>query len=313
MNLTSAGEGSFTAETNLYLTANSGEGAFTAETDLFFTANSGEGGFTVETDLNLTANSGDLNLSAGGAATPLNEAGDLSLDAGLTAISVIGAINEVFNMAPNLHASSHEDGGTDELDLTGMSGLLATAQTPTTHASSHQNGGADEISVAGLSGLLADAQTALQHALDSTTRHSALSDNTNFNASASAHGFLPKLPNDALLFLNGTGAYTNPRQLVGVNNQTGTSYTLALADAQKLVRCSNAGAINLTVPPNSTVAFPLYSQIAVEQYGAGQVTIVAGGGVTINRTEKKITGQYKGAALVKIATDEWSLFGDLEA
>ena len=36
---------------------------------------------------------------------------------------------------------------------------LSDARTPTAHASSHENGGSDEISVAGLSGVLADEQT----------------------------------------------------------------------------------------------------------------------------------------------------------
>jgi len=65
--------------------------------------------------------------------------------------------------APALHASTHEDGGLDEIDVTGLSGLLADAQTPITHASTHENGGADEINVAGLSGLLADPQTPTTH------------------------------------------------------------------------------------------------------------------------------------------------------
>jgi hypothetical protein len=60
--------------------------------------------------------------------------------------------------APASHAASHEDGGTDEVDVTGLTGLLATPQTPATHATSHQNSGGDEISVSGLSGQLADAQ-----------------------------------------------------------------------------------------------------------------------------------------------------------
>lgn len=41
--------------------------------------------------------------------------------------------------------------------------------TPPAHAASHQNGGTDEISVAGLSGLLADAQTPLAHNQDAST------------------------------------------------------------------------------------------------------------------------------------------------
>jgi hypothetical protein len=61
------------------------------------------------------------------------------------------------------HASTHENGGADEISVAGLSGLLADAQTPLAHAASHENGGADEVSVAGLSGLLADPQTPLAH------------------------------------------------------------------------------------------------------------------------------------------------------
>jgi hypothetical protein len=65
---------------------------------------------------------------------------------------------------PPTHAGSHENGGTDELNLVGMSGLLADPQTPLGHNTSHQNGGSDELNVTGLSGLLADSQNALPHA-----------------------------------------------------------------------------------------------------------------------------------------------------
>lgn len=61
------------------------------------------------------------------------------------------------------HSARHEDGGADELSVTGLSGLLADSQTPLAHKTSHENNGSDEISVAGLSGLLADAQTPLAH------------------------------------------------------------------------------------------------------------------------------------------------------
>jgi len=61
---------------------------------------------------------------------------------------------------PSLHKSSHQNEGTDELSVLGLSGLLADPQTPLLHKASHEDGGDDEISVAGLSGLLADPQTA---------------------------------------------------------------------------------------------------------------------------------------------------------
>lgn len=90
------------------------------------------------------------------------------------------------------------------------------------------------------------------------------------------------------------------------------SYTLALADKGTVVEMNVASANNLTVPPNSSVPFPLGTITEVFQYGAGQTTIVAGGGVTI-RTPigLKLAGQYATASLRKRATDEWVLSGDI--
>lgn len=97
--------------------------------------------------------------------------------------------------------------------------------------------------------------------------------------------------------------------------QTGTSYTLVLTDAGKMVTMSNASANTLTVPPNSSVAFPTNTRIDLLQYGAGQTTIAAGSGVTIysSGSKLKLTGQYSGATLWKKATDTWVLIGDLSA
>jgi hypothetical protein len=98
----------------------------------------------------------------------------------------------------------------------------------------------------------------------------------------------------------------------GLNTQT-DSYTLALSDAYKLVSMNKATANNLTVPPNSSVAFTVGTRIDVGQYGAGQTTIVAGSGVTIRSAggKLKLSGQYSGGTLQKIAADEWWLFGDI--
>jgi hypothetical protein len=71
---------------------------------------------------------------------------------------------------------------------------------------------------------------------------------------------------------------------------------------------------NLTVPLNSTVAFPTGTQINILQTGAGQTTVVATGGVTINATPGlKLRAQWSGATLIKRATDTWTLVGDLSA
>ena len=67
-----------------------------------------------------------------------------------------------------------------------------------------------------------------------------------------------------------------------ITNAQVASYTLVLADKDKLVEVSNASANTLTVPLNSSVAFPVGTQITILQTGAGQTTITATGGVTIN-------------------------------
>lgn len=99
------------------------------------------------------------------------------------------------------------------------------------------------------------------------------------------------------------------------NAQTGTTYTLVLTDAGKMVTMSNASANTLTVPPNADVAFPTNTRIDLLQYGAGQTTIAAGSGVTIysSVSKMKLTGQYSGATLWKKATNTWVLVGDLSA
>jgi hypothetical protein len=103
-------------------------------------------------------------------------------------------------------------------------------------------------------------------------------------------------------------------QTVTTNRQT-ASYTLVLADRGKLVEMNVATANNLTIPLNSSVAFPIGTQIDLSQYGAGQTTVVATGGVTIRSTNSwvKLNAQYAAATLIKIGTDEWYLFGNLNA
>jgi hypothetical protein len=101
-------------------------------------------------------------------------------------------------------------------------------------------------------------------------------------------------------------------KLITTNRQT-ASYTLVLSDADKLVEMNVGSANNLTIPLNSSVAFPTGTQILLAQYGAGQTTIVPTSGVTIrsNGGKLKLNVQYSGATLIKIGTDEWYCFGDI--
>jgi hypothetical protein len=101
---------------------------------------------------------------------------------------------------------------------------------------------------------------------------------------------------------------------ITTNRQT-ASYTLVLSEANKQVELNVATANTLTVTTNATVAFPIGTQILIAQYGAGACTITAASGVTLRSESAKLktNGQYAGATCVKIATDEWYVFGNLIA
>ena len=102
--------------------------------------------------------------------------------------------------------------------------------------------------------------------------------------------------------------------MIAINAQT-ASYTAVLTDDGKLITMSNASANNFTVPPNSSVAFGIGTQLNIAQLGAGQTTIVAGSGVTLNSSgaKLKLKDQYAVATCVKTATDTWFVVGNLSA
>lgn len=89
-----------------------------------------------------------------------------------------------------------------------------------------------------------------------------------------------------------------------------TSRVLALSDAQTYIRMTSSSANDVTVPPNSSVAFPTGSNITIYQAGTGKTTIVEGSGVTINTPDTlSILQQYSAIQLLKVATDTWDLLG----
>tara|TARA_S200002703_G_scaffold160084_1_gene176765 strand:+ start:46941 stop:47963 length:1023 start_codon:yes stop_codon:yes gene_type:complete len=97
-----------------------------------------------------------------------------------------------------------------------------------------------------------------------------------------------------------------------INQQTGTTYTTVIDDAGKLIKLNNASSIALTIPPNSSVAYPVGTVIAFQQDGAGTVTMGPGSGVTLeNRNGLVSSGQYAMWSIVKTSTDTWAVAGDL--
>jgi sporulation protein YlmC with PRC-barrel domain len=101
---------------------------------------------------------------------------------------------------------------------------------------------------------------------------------------------------------------------VSTNAQTGTTYTLVLADKNRVVELNNAAAIALTVPTDATVAYATGTQITLLQTGAGQVTIAGASGCTVNATPGlKMRAQWSSVTLLKRAANTWVAMGDLSA
>lgn len=109
-----------------------------------------------------------------------------------------------------------------------------------------------------------------------------------------------------------TKGYVDSQTLVLPSSKT-TNYTLVLGDGGTAVEMTNAAAITLTVPPDSSVAFPVGTIIEVAQLGAGPVTVTAGAGVILQSADGlvKTRAQYSAVSLRKRATDSWLLAGDL--
>lgn len=131
---------------------------------------------------------------------------------------------------------------------------------------------------------------------------------TNKTMSGTANTF-SNIPQTAVTGLSGSYAPLN----LTLNAQP-ASYTLVLDDSSKQVEMNVASANTLTIPLNSSVAFPVGSTILVVQTGAGQTTIAGAAGVTVNATPGlKLRTQWSAATLVKRATDTWLVMGDVVA
>ena len=94
-----------------------------------------------------------------------------------------------------------------------------------------------------------------------------------------------------------------------------SSYTIALKDVDKMIKMNSSSNLTLTIPPESSVNFPIGSRLEVYRAGTGEVTFAPGASVDIRSklNNTKIAIQYSGAMLTKIGSNEWHLIGDLKA
>lgn len=115
----------------------------------------------------------------------------------------------------------------------------------------------------------------------------------------------------------GVTAYTDAMARAAVNiaptTVSGTSYIADVGDAGAYLQFTNAASVAFTVPANATEPFAIGAVMTLEQAGAGVVTITPDTGVTLNSRGGLLdtAGQYAVAQVKKVATDTWTVIGDV--
>jgi hypothetical protein len=119
---------------------------------------------------------------------------------------------------------------------------------------------------------------------------------------------------NGVVFADGTQTKQGVPSITVITPKT-ASYTLSgLGERDTVIEISNTSATTLTVPLNSSVAYPIGTTIDIIQTNTGQVTIAGAAGVTVNATPGlKLRARWSSATLLKRGTDSWLAFGDLSA
>lgn len=104
----------------------------------------------------------------------------------------------------------------------------------------------------------------------------------------------------------------------GINwNEQTNDYTLALTDSGHGVAMNKATSNTLTLPLNSSVAYPVGKATVIRQKGNGTTTISPAGGVTLSYrstgspSSSAMAGTNAVVVVMKVDTNEWLMTGDL--
>jgi hypothetical protein len=87
------------------------------------------------------------------------------------------------------------------------------------------------------------------------------------------------------------------------DNTQSASYTLALADRNKVVAFNGSGAQTVTIPPESSINFPVGSVVYIARVGTGSLTLAGGVGVTVSKTGNFAANEE--IAVRKRASNNW--------
>jgi hypothetical protein len=114
-----------------------------------------------------------------------------------------------------------------------------------------------------------------------------------------------------------TGASLNCTNAVidhPATNVRTSNYTLVLGDDGIIIETNSTSAVIISIPLESTVAFPIGSKITVIRANTGAASVAGVSGVTVNATPGlNLRAQWSAATLLKRAANTWLLMGDLSS
>jgi hypothetical protein len=109
-------------------------------------------------------------------------------------------------------------------------------------------------------------------------------------------------------------AVSTLKQTVDSSTKT-ANYTLDPADAGKIIIMNVSSSTSIITIPLETT-FPAGARVDILQIGSVQTSVApVSGSVTLNskNNNRKLSGQYSAATLIKVGTNSWVLLGDLTA
>lgn len=195
-------------------------------------------------------------------------------------------------------ASSATIGNVSDTELQYLNGVTSAIQT--------QIDGKQDI-VSGVSSTEIGYLDGVSSSIQTQLNTKAVSENPTFTGTVT-------VSSSGIAFTDGTQTKQGVPSITAISQKT-SNYTLSSLDERDtMIEINSTSDLTVTIPPESSVNYPVGTTLDVMNINTGLVTIVAGSGVTVNATPGlKLRTQWSSATLLKRGSNSWVVYGDLKS
>lgn len=129
-------------------------------------------------------------------------------------------------------------------------------------------------------------------------------------------GVVTEAPVDDATYVRQNAQWLEVPQRATVETVSASTQTPAIGTDGRYFICTNASGCAVTIPTNEAQAFPIGTMLTYQQNDNDSVTFTPDGGVTLRTPAAYLAEtaeQYAVVQLVKVATNEWVIYGHLLA